>query len=219
MNTTTLGADTATDELPDLLRELAKASVGACNCGAKTPLHGAHNYACRYRVIEEARVRLAAGAPVQQSQQWPFAETPGEFAARLDAALMTFGRNTLAAVRNVLIENPPTFAAPLQVSGATSGAQRGYKWLPIHATNEMVRAAYSFDTKTCIWEAMVAASPEIAAPAGAVVARPDLSKLTCWSYNPKRGLFRHPEGDMFMIEEVEALFAPQAPDQTTGEKK
>lgn len=38
-------------------------------------------------------------------------------------------------------------------------------------------------------------------------ARPDLAKLTCWSYNPKRGLFRHPEGNMFMIEDVEVLFA------------
>jgi hypothetical protein len=57
---------------------------------------------------------------------------------------------------------------------------------------------------------------DAAAPAGAV-ARPDLSRLACWSYNPKRGLFRHPEGNMFMIEEVEALLS-QAP-QTTGETK
>lgn len=56
-----------------------------------------------------------------------------------------------------------------------------------------------------------------AAPAG-TVARPDLTSLTRWSYNPQRGIFRHPDGDLFKARDVEFLFA-QAPDQTTGETK
>ena len=48
-----------------------------------------------------------AAVPVKR---WPFVETPGDFAARLAAAVGEFGE-LLAAVRHVLIENPPTLAA------------------------------------------------------------------------------------------------------------
>jgi len=41
-------------------------------------------------------------------RQWPFVESPGEFTARLAAAMEHFP--LLGAVRNVLIENPPTLA-------------------------------------------------------------------------------------------------------------
>jgi hypothetical protein len=61
-----------------LLRELAKASVGACNCGANTPLHRQHAYACRYRVIEEARAVIT-----QPAAQLPDAEFLSKRLARV----------------------------------------------------------------------------------------------------------------------------------------
>ena len=48
-------------------------------------------------------------APVQPAGAWPFVETPGEFAARLQTALNYFGA-VLPAVRNVLIECPAQLA-------------------------------------------------------------------------------------------------------------
>lgn len=51
-----------------------------------------------------------ATAPVQvlqDNKKWPFVETPGEFTDRLLVALKYFNGDMLAAVRNVLIENPP----------------------------------------------------------------------------------------------------------------
>lgn len=44
------------------------------------------------------------------ARQWPFAETPGEFANRMTKALREFDGDVLAACRNVLIEHPPTIA-------------------------------------------------------------------------------------------------------------
>lgn len=44
-------------------------------------------------------------------KRWPFVESPGEFADRLEAALQLFGGYVLGAVRNVLIENPPQLEA------------------------------------------------------------------------------------------------------------
>ena len=41
---------------------------------------------------------------------WPFVESPGDFAERLRLALAHFNGDCLAAVRNVLIETPPTIA-------------------------------------------------------------------------------------------------------------
>jgi hypothetical protein len=38
----------------ELRRELGKASVGACNCGAGSPNSADHVYACRYRAIDLA---------------------------------------------------------------------------------------------------------------------------------------------------------------------
>jgi hypothetical protein len=48
------------------------------------------------------------GSP--EERRWPFAETPGEFTNRLASAYNAFG-TLLAAVRYVLIEEPPTFDA------------------------------------------------------------------------------------------------------------
>lgn len=42
-------------------------------------------------------------------QRWPFAESPGEFAQRLRDAMVFFG-DALPAIRNVVIENPPTLS-------------------------------------------------------------------------------------------------------------
>lgn len=43
-------------------------------------------------------------------QRWPFVESPGEFAQRLRDAMVFFG-DALPAIRNVVIENPPTLSA------------------------------------------------------------------------------------------------------------
>lgn len=42
--------------------------------------------------------------------RWPFVESPGEFAERLEKALVTFDGYVLGAVRNTLIENPPVIS-------------------------------------------------------------------------------------------------------------
>jgi hypothetical protein len=47
-------------------------------------------------------------------KRWPFVESPGEFADRLNDALNAFGGYVLGAVRNVLIENPPELAQHLR---------------------------------------------------------------------------------------------------------
>jgi hypothetical protein len=54
-------------------------------------------------------------APEAPIKRWPFVESPGEFTERLRAALDHFEGDLLAAVRNVLIENPPTLAAGVGV--------------------------------------------------------------------------------------------------------
>ena len=43
-------------------------------------------------------------------KQWPFVESPGAFTKRLREALFDLDQDLLAAVRNVLIENPPQLA-------------------------------------------------------------------------------------------------------------
>jgi len=56
-------------------------------------------------------VYYAPPAPVvpRPIQRWPFAESPGEFAQRLRDAMVFFG-DALPAIRNVVIENPPTLS-------------------------------------------------------------------------------------------------------------
>lgn len=49
-------------------------------------------------------------------KRWPFVESPAEFTRRLCDARDHFGGDMLAAVRNVLIENPPTLEAAAGVA-------------------------------------------------------------------------------------------------------
>jgi len=53
-----------------------------------------------------------ASTDAQIERRWPFVESPGEFTRRLCNARDLFGGDMLAAVRNVLIENPPVRATP-----------------------------------------------------------------------------------------------------------
>ncbi len=48
-------------------------------------------------------------------KRWPFVESPGEFTRRLCNARDHFGGDMLAAVRNVLIEDPPACALGVSV--------------------------------------------------------------------------------------------------------
>lgn len=52
---------------------------------------------------------IASCQPVGAGDKWLFVESPGEFTERLRAALQEF--DLLGAVRNVLIENPPTLVS------------------------------------------------------------------------------------------------------------
>lgn len=61
----------ASGEREALLRELGKASIGSCSCGAKTPDPAAHQYACRYRAIDMARVALAPSPGIDAAEQKP----------------------------------------------------------------------------------------------------------------------------------------------------
>lgn len=61
---------------------------------------------------ETRTLYTAPPAPVgpRPINRWPFVESPGAFAVRMAEAMRDFG-DTLPAVRNVLIENPPTLSA------------------------------------------------------------------------------------------------------------
>lgn len=60
------------------------------------------------KVIAALAPSPSAGVP---AKRWPFVESPGDFTIRLRRAHNETG-DLLAAVRNVLIENPPTLATP-----------------------------------------------------------------------------------------------------------
>jgi hypothetical protein len=70
-----------------------------------------------------------AQSPKPAEKRWPFIESPGEFTRRLCNARDHFGGDMLAAVRNVLIENPPVFAAP--GAGLAQSKQEPEGWRPI----------------------------------------------------------------------------------------
>lgn len=57
----------------ELRRELGKASVGACNCNAKSPLRQDHAYACRYRALDAAMTYLDSRAALAQPSAEPVA--------------------------------------------------------------------------------------------------------------------------------------------------
>ena len=68
-------------------------------------------------------------------KRWPFVESPGDFAVRLSEALNHF--SLLAAVRNVMIENPPALAADYLIAAlpgkralpSEGGMERALDWL------------------------------------------------------------------------------------------
>lgn len=66
------------------------------------------------------------------ARRWPFAESPGDFAWRLHLALQEFDSDLLAAVRHVLIENPPTsVAAPQPTAVPVSLCATCTHWDPV----------------------------------------------------------------------------------------
>ncbi|MGH8037159.1 MAG: hypothetical protein ACREPD_05410 [Stenotrophomonas sp.] len=72
--------------------------------------------------IPEQQPHMQPSAVGDSRAQWPFVESPGEFADRLRIALREF--DLLGAVRNVLIENPPALAATgTQQVGEVQGAK------------------------------------------------------------------------------------------------
>lgn len=84
------------------IARLKGAAPGVCEAPAPA-MHGEH------RVPQ-------AHAP---SKRWPFVESPGAFTERLSVAMQQVP-TLLAAVRYVLIENPPTLAAGVAAVGAPS---------------------------------------------------------------------------------------------------
>lgn len=73
-------------------------------------------------VLAQAATPVQA-APGEPFVVWPFIETPGEFTERLRAAMKECDGYLLGAVRNVLIENPPTLRAAPQSPTAPSAVQ------------------------------------------------------------------------------------------------
>jgi hypothetical protein len=64
------------------------------------------------RVVAQTALRMLSTPPLPQGEKrWPFVESPGQFTERLREAYVVFG-DLLAAVRCVLIENPPTLVPP-----------------------------------------------------------------------------------------------------------
>jgi hypothetical protein len=75
---------------------------------------------CR-ALVHIARVALSDGPAPPAARRWPFVESPGYFAGRLAAAHAEFHGDMLAAVRNVLIEQPPTLAEPAPAPALPEG--------------------------------------------------------------------------------------------------
>ena len=87
----------------------------------RSGLHHAELYEADHDTLMEAvrHLKQIAAAPKVDAppapvvprpiQRWPFAESPGEFAQRLRDAMVFFG-DALPAIRNVVIENPPTLS-------------------------------------------------------------------------------------------------------------
>lgn len=83
--------------------------------------------------IQDLRTRLAkepAAAPVAHSdaqvaqvpvKQWPFVESPGNFASRMSLAIDNCNGDVLAACRTVLIEQPPTLSVHAMKTIGESG--------------------------------------------------------------------------------------------------
>lgn len=81
-------------------------------------LDGALNHAIdpaqKARVMQYAALvkeAMEPAPPKVQPSPWPYVETPGEFAGRLQVALNDFNGDMVAAVRHVLIEKPPVVAS------------------------------------------------------------------------------------------------------------
>jgi len=62
----------------------------------------------RYAALTKEAIEPAP--PKVRARPWPYVETPGEFAGRLQVALNDFNGDMVAAVRHVLIEKPPAVA-------------------------------------------------------------------------------------------------------------
>lgn len=90
--------------------------------GSGWPVECAFNFECAKGGCCEGCPYASLGTPApapsegQAIPTWPFVESPGDFAMRLNDALTRFGGDTLSAVRNVLIENPAALARPAVVS-------------------------------------------------------------------------------------------------------
>ena len=86
-------------EILQLLRDAANAAK---------QLHAAMD-AISFELSQEYASKIAAPVAQEPVRRWPFVESPGAFTERLRMAHAEFG-DLLAAVRCVLIENPPTLA-------------------------------------------------------------------------------------------------------------
>lgn len=65
-----------------------------------------------YSDYVRAHPPLSADTLERAAKEWPFVESPGEFAQRIRDALSYFDHDMVAAVRHVLIENPPEYVYP-----------------------------------------------------------------------------------------------------------
>lgn len=69
---------------------------------------------------------------VNVPKQWPFVESPGEFAKRLQKAIDYFDSDLLAAVRHCLIENPPSHLSAAPAAPVESKDKQDAGWIRVN---------------------------------------------------------------------------------------
>lgn len=92
------------------------------------------------------------------ARRWPFVETPGEFTDRLREAMRVMP-SLLAAVRNVLIENPSALRADLDAKPDVSGLVEALKKIAEAADNEDAADPLDFIFETAR-KALATTSPQ-----------------------------------------------------------
>jgi hypothetical protein len=138
-----------------LRRELGKASVGACNCGADSPLRQNHAYACRYRALDTAMeyVDMAtASGTVQPAPQAAGTPSPFEggsnFMVSMDSLLRhaeAFGNGDISTkvVRDFILQFQPSPTGPQAAgnAGEINGKSASQWYVAYCEVSEKLKAA------------------------------------------------------------------------------
>ena len=91
---------------------------------------------------EAQKIRALQATAVPAAKRWPFVESPGSFASRMEIAISEFNGDMLAAVRHCLIENPAVLAAAPVPAPAIPA---GWKLVPVEPTEAMLKSVARMD--------------------------------------------------------------------------